>query len=316
MTLPTRTLVRLLKKAGTAFFNLVLLFPTTVLAADMDVSGQGETLSSPEARLESNRPPFEYGISVLRVFDAGIQASDTSFAYTEYAASTEMLFLLLSADHRVYEWDNGADLAGASGKAPWDSLTRITPGLQYFHKFGDWGVWPMLAASTGFEDNITSDSWTLNPHIVGLYMPTEDWAIYFGAGYLYHPVEPLPYPVFGLAFRHEEKTGLCGAVGFPETMLLYWLAPQWAVKADFGWDIRTYKLSRDNPVAPDGYLRSDDKVPGLHLEYRPTKGLVVSPGLRWYLDRKLVVYDENGDELYERNVGSAWSAVLQVGCEF
>ncbi len=309
----------------------LLLAPAHAFAVEVKGPGEAETVPPPaedcgpqtEAAGKGDNkggpPPFEFGAAVARVPSSDIGGSGASMAYTEYATSLEMAFFLFGASHRVFDWEDGSDFAGASGKDPWGSLTTLSPGLQYFHKFGDWGVWAMFMASTGFEDSITNDSWTYQPQLLGLYMPTDDWAIYFGGGYIYHPVEPLAYPVIGLAFRHEEKTGLCGAIGFPETMLRYWLTERWSVKLDFGWAINTYRLADDNPIAAKGYLRIDEKIPGLHLEYRPMEGLLVSPGVRWHLDRTLTVYDSDRDEvsgLDDVNVDAAWSAVLQVGYEF
>lgn len=304
-----------------------LLVPSYAIAVEVNGKGQTEIAPGSQTATEAvdkidtkgGPPPFEFGVAAAHVPSSSIDGSDASFAYTEYAASAEMAVLLLGVNHRVFDWEDGSDFAGLSGEDPWGSLTTLTTGLQYFQKFGDWGVWAMAIANSGFEDSITADSWTYQPQLLGLYMPTNDWAIYFGGGYMYHPVEPLVYPVIGLAFRHEEKTGLCGAIGFPETMLRYWLTEQWSMKLDFGWAINTYRLADDNPMAAEGYLRIDEKIPGLHLEYRPVDGLIVSPGVRWHLDRKLTVYDEDRDEiaaLDEVDVDSAVSAVLQVGYEF
>lgn len=306
-------------------FTALLLAPVLAFAVEVDGSGETKTIPGQETATKpaddgkGGPPPFEYGLAVEYVPDSGLDGSGSSFAYTEYSASIEMAFLLLGASHRVFDWEDGSDFAGASGKEPWGSLTTISPGLQYFQKLGDWGIWAQFMASTGFEDSITGDSWTYQPQLLGLYMPTSDWAIYFGAGYLYHPVEPVFYPVLGLAFRHEEKTGLCGAIGFPETMLRYWLADKWSVKADFGWAINTYRLADDNPLAAKGYLRMDEKIPGLYLEYWPVEGLLISPGVRWHLDRKLTVYDSDRDEvsgLDKVDVDAAWSAALQVSYTF
>lgn len=299
-------------------FSILLLAPICAPAGEVNDTGGSETSTAPETAgtSQQSRRPFEFGASAERVFDSGISDTDASFAYSEVAAHFEMLFLFFNADHRIYDWEQSTDFAPAADKDPWDSLTRITPGLQYVKTFGRWGVWGEFAFSAGFEDGITSDAWTYNPQLLGFYTANKDLTVYFGAGWLYHPVASLFYPVFGLAFRHEEKSGLAGAVGFPETMVRYWFTEKWAAKLDFVWDIRTYRLSDDNPVSPSGYLQLDEKIPGLYIEYCPQKDLTIGSGVRWHLDRTMTVFDRDGDELDEHTVKAGLSVLLAVNFLF
>jgi len=117
---------------------------------------------------------------------------------------------------------------------PWKTLTRIAPGLQYYHEFNDkWGVWPQFAAISGFENEDSLRSWTYNPQCVGFYMHNQQMIIYGGIGMLYHSVDSEIYPMLGVAWNMDSKTGLSSALGFPETMMRYGFDKRLALIMDF-----------------------------------------------------------------------------------
>ncbi|WP_290648948.1 hypothetical protein [Aquisalimonas sp.] len=176
-----------------------------------------------------------------------------------------------------------------TGRRP--ALTRVAPGLQHYGELADhWGLWLKIVTIAGFDDRISSRSWTYNPRIIGVHTPHEKLTLYAGTGPLYHPVDSTLYPVLGVAWNMDAQGGLSGALGFPETMLRFRLNEHLAVKANFKSDIRVYRLADDNTLAPGGYTRMEDLKPGLHLEYFPTESLQVSTGIRRFVGRSLTFF--------------------------
>lgn len=293
-------------------FILLAFAPVAVAAADP--APPGTDLAIPgeapiEATQDASGRHCKLHLSAEGVGRSGIDGSASSFAYREYAAGLEYLFLLLDVDQRDYDWRHGS--TGVAN--PWRSLTRIAPGVQYYRELGDrWGVWAKFIGIAGFEDSLSSRSWTYNPQVLGFYSPSPALTYYAGVGMLYHPVESVPYPVLGMAWNMGSARGLGVAVGFPETMVRYRYDEQWALKFDFQWDIRTYSLAADNPLAAQGYLQTEDRIPALALEFTPVKGLTLAPGIRWYLGRSMTLYDRDEFEQAAMDPHSAWAASFTI----
>ncbi|MEC4684467.1 MAG: hypothetical protein VST71_01875 [Nitrospirota bacterium] len=262
-------------------------------------------------------PVISASLSVEQINQSDINGSGASIGYTEISAGLKWQFLLLDIDHRKYDWEKSEYFGSDQGKDPWEILTRIAPGLQYYYKPNEkWGVWPKFVAIAGFEDDISAKSWTYNPQIVGFYMPTQQLTLYGGVGMLYHPVDSIVYPALGVAWNMKSEEGLSGAVGFPETMLRYGFNKRVALKTEFQWDIRFYRLAEDNNLAPGGFVEIEDTTCTIQLEHKPFKGLTLSLGIRRYFGRELTVFDHTENELTTNDVSDSWAYLLGIDYQF
>lgn len=260
-------------------------------------------------------PSISSSLSLEKTSWADIDGTNTSFRYTEYSAGLAWRrFLLLDVDYRDYEWQEGADFTGTPGTDPWETLTRIAPGLQYYRKFDErWAIWPKLSAIAGFEDGISSKSWTYNPQVVGLYTTEQKISFYGGLGVLYHSVDSVVYPVLGVAWNTKKKRGLSGAVGVPEAMVRYGFNERVALKIDFQFDTRFYQI---DGVSTERYIKIEDILTGFKVEYELGKGLVLSLGGRFYFGQELTVYGHDENELRSNDLDGSWSGLLGVGYRF
>jgi hypothetical protein len=146
---------------------LSALWPLNILGAD-----------EPD-KSESGNPAFSVKFSVESIGRAGIDGTDASFAFTEYSASLTWQFMILDFDHRKVNWSAGNGLGSSADRDPWGDLTRIAPGLQYYGELSDrWGLWLKMVAISGFEDRISSRSWTYNPQVIGFYRAREHLTLY------------------------------------------------------------------------------------------------------------------------------------------
>jgi hypothetical protein len=300
--------VFIIRLVVSVIMSMVVLasWPVVALAADGEKLGNGD-----------ERPVTSSTLYLEQISWSGIDGSDVSIKYTEFSTELKWQFLLFEIDHREYKWRDSASMEIDSGLDPWGTLTRIVPGLQYYREFFEkWGVWVKLKAIAGFDDAISSQSWTYNPQVLGFYMPTHRTTLFGGLGMLYHPVDSFVYPVLGVAWNMESRDGLSGALGFPETMLRYGFNESVALKIDFQWDIRTYCLVQDDTSASGGFVKTKDLEPGLQLEYEPIKGLTLSPGIRWYLGRSLTVFDHEKMELTSNNVSASSAFLFEIDYQF
>jgi len=122
--------------------------------------------------------------------------------------------------------------------------------------------------------------------------------------------------VLGIAWNIESQDGLSGALGFPETMVRYGFNERISLKLDFHWDILFYNLAEDNNVASEGYVKIEDLIPGLQIEYKPVRGLTLSFGIRRFLGRTLTVFDHDENELTSNDVNDSSTYMLGIAYEF
>jgi hypothetical protein len=264
-----------------------------------------------------DHPEISTNVSIEQIPRSDIDDTDTSMGYTEFSAGLEWQFILFDMDHRVYDWTKAEELGMDPDLDAWKTLTRIAPGLQYYREFSQqWGIWVKFVALAGFEDKISSESWTYHPQVIGFHMLTEQVTLYGGMGMLYHPVDTQVYPVVGVAWNRGSQEGFRGALGFPQTMLRYGFNEKLGLKTDFEWDIRTYSLSKDNDLAPNGFVYMEDLILGLYLEYLPVKDLTLRLGVRHYFGRNQTLYDQDENELNAQDVDPSWSYLVGIDYAF
>ncbi|RUO25169.1 hypothetical protein CWE09_00010 [Aliidiomarina minuta] len=254
----------------------------------------------------------DFHMRYLSTESSRLSGQENSFSLNEYQIEIERHAFLFEVDHRDYNWRQREVI---SGDPDWGSLTRIAPGLQYFGEVTDnWSVWAKLYAIAGFENSITKDSLTYNPQLIALTPYNDDIMLFAGVGAFYHPVDPVYYPILGLNWDAGNESRWSGALGFPETMIRYQLNDDWSLKAEFEVEIRFYQLSNSNQFSPGGYVKTDDLLPGLQLEFAPTSSFSSYLGLQYSFERTLSVYNSQRD-LQERNqVTSGWG--IRFGLEW
>ena len=251
------------------------------------------------------------------VESADIDDTGVSSGYREFSTEIKWRLLSFECNYREYDWDRDEASNAPFIADLWDDLTQISPGIQYYKDFSnDWSIWGKFAAVAGFENEISSGSWTYNPQAMILYGPDKSIKLYFGLGALYHPVETDVYPVLGVAYNLERKQGLSYALGFPETMARFRFGEGFAVKAAFQWDIRTYRLDQSNDPVSQGYVKIEALTPGLWLEAEPMENLILSWGLRGYLERSLTLYDHDENELTSHEPDASLSYQFGVNYRF
>lgn len=281
-----------------------LLVSSVVLAAEEKSEGNDAVGVSTKLFLE-------------RVGQAQEGGSNRSFGYTSVEAEFEWQFLTFEIDHRMYDWEMATYTESSLGNEPWEKLTRIAPGVQYFTELsGEWSVWAKFMAYSGFEDEMSADSWTYSPQVVGFYHPELPLTLYGGLGIRYHSVDAVVYPIFGVVWGVNSKKGFSGNVGFPDTEVRYGLTEKTAIKCTFEWDIRVYRLSNDSDLAPEGYLRVEDIIPGVQITYEPVNGLTVYVGVRGYFRRQLTVFNQDEHEMDEDDVEDSWASILGFDYSF
>lgn len=281
---------------------LLLLTASTKGRAD---DGQADNKSA-------DRPKVRITSSLQQVDQADIDDTASSIGYSKVTAGIEWQFLVLDLDYRTYDWNSTAILGVVE---PWEDLTRLAPGVQYYRELDDnWALWLKGVVIAGFEDGLSTDALTYNPQGLGLYSLTRQLSLYCGLGMLYHPVDTSIYPIVGVSWNRDAKQGVSGSLGFPEAKLRYGFNDKTALKVDLQWDSRIYSLAEENQLAPEGYVQEKDISSGLYLEYSPVTQLLLNVGIRRYYGRELTIFSHGEDEILAKDVDGAWSYLL--GAEY
>jgi hypothetical protein len=252
-------------------------------------------------------------LTIERTGYADINDTDAYLALTRYTAGLRWNILLLEVGRHQFDWHDGSSSTRLEGRDPWDSLTRIAPGLRYSHNFGSgWGGWAKFVAIAGFENSIRAKSWTYNPQLIGFHTLSGRTKLSGGLGMLYHSTDTVLYPVLGVAWIENESAGYSGALWFPSTMVRYCFNGHLSMKLDSEWDIRHYSHRQDNAFISRDTVENVDNIPGLHLEYEPVEQMRLSLGVRRFLGRSITVFDHHDRELRSTDVDPAWSVIAGV----
>jgi hypothetical protein len=191
-------------------------------------------------------------------------------------------------------------------------LTRIAPGIQYYRDLGSrWAVWGKFAGIAGFEDGISSRSVTWNPQLVFIRTLSGGTILYCGAAALYHRASRTPFPIVGVAWNTDARTGFSAVAAFPEAYARYRFSEKVALRADYEWDTRVFELAAANTAAPR-YLRIRDHFPALNVEYTPARKTTVTAGVRWLGNRDVTIFDRDARELATHDVKAAWAFSLSL----
>ncbi len=264
---------------------------------------------------EAPSPPMSVMMSVEQTGAAGIIGTNSAGSSTEFAIAAKWLVFVFDADYRDMSWSRRSLVApaGWSGTTEWGSLTRIAPGVQYYQSIGRrWAVWGKFAGIAGFEDNPSRRSVTWSPQLVVIRTLKDGTLLYCGAGSLYHRASKTLFPIIGVAWNTDARTGLSAVAAFPEAYARYRFSERLALRADYEWDTRVFGLAANNPTVRDGYLRIRDHFPALNVEFTPARKATFAAGVRWLGGRDVTIYDRDARTVAEHDVEAAWAFSLSV----
>ena len=78
----------------------------------------------------------------------------------------------------------------------------------------------------------------------------------------------------------------------------------------------TYRLADDSSVEPGGFLKVEDMIAGLQLDYSPLKHLSLEASLSYTITRTFTSYDSDGNHEHEYDVDNALGGMLRLVYRF
>jgi hypothetical protein len=249
--------------------------------------------------------------------DVGASAENRGFSgsYTRYSAGVKWLFLSMNINRREYDWMEGPNNLGGILIQPWDSLTDLSAGLSYYRSAGEKsGLLANLSADYGFEKDSSSGAVSLKPQVFWSYNYRPRITLFAGLGASFHSVYSSTYPMLGISWKEEAGRGFYGFMGYP-AVLGYRFNKSTALNLNLIFENNIYRLSEDDTVSSDVYLRTRDWKIGIGFEKSITESLILNIGINRYEERSLVFYDSGG-ELYSEDVEPSTSVFADISYNF
>lgn len=236
------------------------------------------------------------------------------FRFAEAPASAEYTLFPLVLDQPDRGWRQDGAAASLALEETMESLGRgrRNSGSLRENSAG----WMGLRTFRGAEDRLSRRSWRDKFRAIRISRVAGQ-RFYFGTGgELFRPTGPGPYPLIDYAWRGEREPWSSASSSFPKAIVRYGINEVVALKLDFERDVRLYQLSDDPFRVRNGFVRTDDFTPGLHLEYSAPGGWTLASGVRWYADPSFAVFDNNDEKPFLSDVRSGWSALVRISFDF
>lgn len=272
------------------------------------------------ARAETGKDPgrIQLRLTGSGVASAGVQDSGAGVSVIGQKGSVSYKDFFFSYERLDYSWENPEKLPFGNGKGdPWKALNVM--GFGYARQGtinADWKYFAGGSLSSSFEDE-TQSSYGLGAFAGATYLFSSTLQFTMGAGLFYHEIQTMALPVIGINWNQGAPQGFSVAIGYPETHLSYRFNPEWAVRSRIvQFDRGIFRLSDNNTVEKEGYLKRQDLMADLGLEFTPLKHLIISARARYYFNRELSFYDRNGNHERKFDVDDAWGGVLSVSYRF
>lgn len=258
---------------------------------------------------------------VIDVWGGGLADADVGtgqVSATSVRAQVSYKGFSFSYQRSDYIWDNVVGLPFGNGKdEPWEALQIASLGYRHNGKINqDWSWFGNLRVYSAFESEMDG---SLGVGVMGgvRYRINRQWGLTMGTIGRYHPVESLVLPIVGLSWNETTQQGFSAEIGFPRSSLSYRFNPGLALHLKMlGFNQSTYRLADDSHVQPSGYMKVDDLITGLQLEYSPIKQLRLEASVIYAFNRTFTAYNKDGDNETEYDVDNALGGILRVVYRF
>jgi hypothetical protein len=248
---------------------------------------------------------------------AEIEDGPAELGYTEFRTSVNYRGFGVGYELRNYRWSGTRDLPFAPDQEdPFNDMHTLWVGYEHNGRISqDWGYRAYGRLASAFEDDILG----LPTVIVGAgldYAISRDFIVLGGVFASYNEADQFVIPFLGLLYRPGAQEGFSGSLGFPFSRLNYNFTKNFSATLRTGFIRRTYKLSDDNPVRPDGEFRTSEFSGGLGLNYTLTENIKASIGADYLFAREITFFNDGGEAGTDFDLDNTWGAFAKLTFEF
>ena len=236
-------------------------------------------------------------------------------------AKYEIGNFIVSAAYEQFavDWSGLSQLPFGDGKqVPMSDLQRLTLKGHIPYRLDEKRMWlGYLAAEWAYEKQM-DDALSLQAYLIysQYWQPLKSWQI--GAYVNYHPVETLYLPIIEYTYNYPFKNrhGYYGHLGFPKSIVGYFLTPKLRTEAGFFYHQAMVKLAEQSVVEPAGYLQSQNWRASWRTHYQWNSDLELHLGLQTNISNTLTLYDQNNQRQGEYAVNNGVGGNLGFSFRF
>lgn len=205
---------------------------------------------------------------------------------------------LVSASYEKFavDWSGLSQLPfGDSQKSPMSDLQRFTLKGHIPYRLDENRMWlGYLAGEWAYEDQM-DDSLSLQAYLIysQYWTSLKSWQV--GVYVNYHPVETLYLPIIEYTYNFPFKShdGFYGHLGFPKSIVGYFLNPKFRTEAGFFYHQAMVKLSEQSVVEPAGYFQSQNWRASWRTYYQWNSDLELHLGIQTNISNNLTLYNQD-----------------------
>lgn len=275
-------------------------------------------LSLPAWAQEDPGKPSDLAVNVWGGYLADADVGGGQVSATAFRARVSYKGFSFFYQRADYSWDNVEGLPFGNRKdEPWETLQIASLGYRHGGKINQgWSWFGNLRVYSAFESEM-DDSFGVGAMGGVRYRINKQWGLVLGVAGRYHPVESLVLPIVGLSWNEATPQGFSAQIGFPRSSLSYRFNPGLALHLKMiEFNQYTYRLADDSDVERSGYMKVEDMIAGVQLDYSPIRHLTLEASLSYTIDRTLTSYDSDGNNENEYDVDNALGGMLRVVYRF
>jgi hypothetical protein len=261
--------------------------------------------------------PFMLEVQFSGVGMAGIDDGPAEVGYSQTNFTAKAYGFSLGYEFRNYRWGDTDKLPFYDEWVdPFNEMHTVWAGYEHTGRINPkWGYRINARLSSSFEDDITAQPTGILGGTVD-YALNRDLVIMAGVFGSYNRADQFVLPIVGVIYRPWAKSGFSGALSFPFTRLSYHFTPKLSATIRAGFIRRTYKLSEDNPVRPDGEFRTREFSGGLSLNYAFNSHWELSVGGDYLFARELTLFDDGGNGGTDYDLDNTWGGFAKLTFRF
>lgn len=251
-------------------------------------------------------------------FDGDLDDADGAMSVTRLGAGIGIEFplgkrnrLTLSASEEFSFYDFDDDVLILGSNEPIDDAATTTVGARVSSRISE--HWSLIAGGSLSWAAESGAEWqdSLTPSgILGASYRFSDRLTLGAGGALSFPIEDdarfFPVVLVDWAVTPRIRLSNASSLAGSSLRLSYALCDQWLLFAQGGFERRDFRLNDDSDApAPDGIFRESRVPVALGVVWRPNAHFTLGVRAGMALGGSIQIDDEDGDELYDDDIGAA-----------
>ncbi len=252
------------------------------------------------------------GISMQITF-GGIARSDVADKDAAYSLGCSALELSTGSIKGAFKllrfsWDRpGEYVIDTNGRDPWGNLYEVSIGSNHGGMITERMSYALMLGATSAYEREIRDSFSFYGGGYGMFTINPKWTIAAGALYVKHQkveTDLEVIPVASISWNVGTDSGPSFTIGLPKTELTWRFCKTTSLTIDTsGFEGGIYRLADNSPVREKGYVEFSGTTCSLRFNTLIADRIGLNAGISQALSRKHKLFDHEGKNEIEYDVG-------------